>query len=314
MNPEKAVRRGAWVTCGMAGLYVAGALIAPVAGLAMSALFGALGWGTYRRQIWAATTAAIAMTAPIVLVLANSHASVGWAVGIPIQACLAAMPVWAAITLWRHREIARFGGGWLALTLILLVASIAVRPYAVAAGSMANTIERGDYLITDHISWKLGRTPHPGDVVQVRYPVDPKQVFIKRIIGVPGDRLRLVDKQLYRNGALAAEPYAIHATSYVDSYRDNFPSAPSTPLPAQAQDMLQNHALNGEVVVPPGQYFVLGDNRDDSLDSRYFGFVSRADIVGSPVLIYASYDVPPESHGVAGTILNTRWKRLLKRL
>lgn len=314
MSPEQIVRRGSWVAFGMGGLYLAGMLFTPVVGLVLGVLFFAFGWGIRRRNAWAATVASVALVSPIFLALANRGVGFGWALAIGIQAGIAFLPVWAAVTLWRHREIARFGAGWLAVLVLLVVCAFGLRPYVMSAGSMANTIERGDYVLTESLSWKLGRTPHNGDVVQLRYPIDPKQIFVKRIVGVPGDRLRIINKQLYRNGVALNEPYALHETSYIDLYRDNFPSVPNIPLPGPAMDMLQNHVSNGELVVPPGQYFVLGDNRDNSLDSRYWGFVSRTEIQASPLVIYASYNLPAESPAVTGNILNTRWNRLLKLL
>jgi signal peptidase I len=294
----------------MAGLYLAGILIAPVAGVAMALVFAALGWGILRRERWAATAAAVGFLAPILLLMWNGGS---W-LTIAVEIGIAFVPVWAAATLWRHREIARTNAGWLAFALCLTAAAMFVRPYAAPSASMANTIKAGDYILTERLSWTLGRSPHFGDVISFRYPIDPKEVYLKRVVGLPGDRIRLVNKQLYRNGAPVSEPYAIHSSSFVDAYRDNFPAAPNYPLKTPAMDMLQNHVSNGEVVVPPGKYFVLGDNRDDSADSRYWGFVSRAEILASPLVIYASYDVPAQSPGATGTIFNTRWNRLLKRL
>ena len=86
------------------------------------------------------------------------------------------------------------------------------------------------------------------------------------------------------------EPYVYHKTNYISSYRDNFPNEPYVHLETAAQDMLLNHVRNGEVVVPPNCYFAMGDNRDNSSDSRYWGFVPRANIIGKPLLIYWSYD------------------------
>jgi signal peptidase I len=314
MNPDVVVRRGSWFLFGLAGLYLAGMLVAPVAGAALAALFFAFGWGMRRHQVWAATAASVALVAPIALVFQNRGPGFGWALALGVQAGIACVPVWATVTLWRHREIARFGLGWLIFAVVLVLAAVAVHPYAMSASSMANTIDRGDYVLTESLSWKLGRTPRDGDVVQIRYPIDPRQMFVKRVVGVPGDRIRIVNKQLFRNGVAVTEPYAIHTTDYIDFFRDNFPSAPNTHLAPPALDMLQNHVSNGEVVVPPGKYFVLGDNRDDSLDSRYWGFVSRAEILASPLLIYASYNVPEAVPQATGTILNTRWNRLLKLL
>src|SRR5271157_5980805 len=114
---------------------------------------------------------------------------------------------------------------------------------------------------------------------------------------------------------------AIQSTSYVDSYRDNFPAAPNRQLPAPALDMLENHVVDGEMVVPPGFLFAMGDNRDDSADSRYWGFVPRENIVGTPVIIYWSYDAPTQdlTNGnigfdhivdvVAHFLTKTRWSR-----
>lgn len=121
---------------------------------------------------------------------------------------------------------------------------------------------------------------------------------------------------MYRNGLPVQEAYASHKSNYVDSYRDNFPSTPNVVIPARAQEMLKHDVRNGELVVPDGQYFVLGDNRDNSLDSRYWGFISRNDIVGRPVFIYASYDEGerPAAGRRLPTLLNTRWGRLFKLL
>ena len=113
---------------------------------------------------------------------------------------------------------------------------------------------------------------------------------MKRVIGVPGDRIRIVNKQVYLNGHKLDEPYKYHKTEYIDSYRDNFPSEPNVHVVDRAQDMLDNHVINGEVVVPPDSYFAMGDNRDSSLDSRYWGFVPRENIIGKPLIIYWSYD------------------------
>jgi signal peptidase I len=315
MNPDVILRRGSWAIFAMGSLYLVAAFMAPVAGVTLAALFFALGWGMRRRQIWAATAASVALMAPVFLQLRNYQAGFAWVVSLAIQVAIAWLPVWATVTLWRHREIARFGRGWLALAVVLVLAAAAIRPYRVPSAGMANTIVVGDSILAESLSWKLGRAPRAGDVVEFRYPIDHNEIFIKRVVGVPGDRIRIVNKQLYRNGVPVNEPYAIHASPYVDSYRDNFPSAPNDQsLPPSAADMLQNHIRNGEVVVPPGKYFVMGDNRDNSLDSRYWGFVSRAEITASPLMIYASYNVPAEHPEVTGSILNTRWNRLLKIL
>jgi signal peptidase I len=163
-----------------------------------------------------------------------------------------------------------------------------------------------------------------GDIIVFRYPVDIQQTFVKRAIGIPGDHIRLVNKQLILNGKPVFEPYVYHKTEYIDSYRDNFPSDPNVHVVDSALDMLQNHVQNGDVVVPPGVIFAMGDNRDSSLDSRYWGFVPRDNIIGKPLIVYWSYDAPTEalsnpSIGIDHIIdlvqhfpTKTRWRRTFR--
>jgi signal peptidase I len=128
-------------------------------------------------------------------------------------------------------------------------------------------------------------------------------------LGVPGDRISIVNKQVYVNGKKLDETYAYHKTAYIDSYRDNFPSAPQVHLSDSGQDMLEHHMVNGEVVVPPDSYFVMGDNRDASLDSRYGGFVPRADPSGTPWFVYWSHDAPTEALAGSGIGPAVEWYR-----
>ena len=125
----------------------------------------------------------------------------------------------------------------------------------------------------------------------------------KQVLNVVGDRIRLVNKQLILNGHAVSEPYVYHKTEYIDSYRDNFPGEPNAHVAEPAQDMLLNHTRNDEVVVPPNSYFAMGDNRDSSLDSRYWGFVPRGNIIGKPLIIYWSYDANTEA--LAGSSVNS---------
>jgi len=188
------------------------------------------------------------------------------------------------------------------IVLLLFGTSFLIQAYVIPTGSMEDTLLVGDHLLVDKladappggsVSSRLlpYREPHRGDIIVFRYPVDISQTFVKRCIGVPGDRIRLVDKNLILNGKAVYEPYVYHKAEYFDPYRDEFP-IPNVHVPSPASDMLRHHVVNGEVVVPPGYYFAMGDNRDLSSDSRYWGFVPRANIIGKPIVIYWSYDAP----------------------
>ena len=190
---------------------------------------------------------------------------------------------------------------WTVTIILLLFGTTSlVQAFVIPTGSMEDTLLIGDHLLVDKLAYApsgpvskyaLPYTPiKRGDIIVFRYPVDIKQTFVKRCIGLPGDRIRLIDKQLILNGKAVAEPYVYHKTNYIESYRDNFPNEPYVHLESPAQDMLLNHVKNGEVIVPPNSYFAMGDNRDSSLDSRYWGFVPRANIIGKPLIIYWSYD------------------------
>jgi signal peptidase I len=183
--------------------------------------------------------------------------------------------------------------------------------YMQPSTSMEDTLLRGDRILAEKIGARFGREPKFGDIVVHLYPINRAERFVKRIVGLPADRLRIVNKQLYRNGVAVAEPYIKHATTYMDAYRDNFPSTPKMVLPAAVSEMLQDHVEAGEVVVPKGKYFVLGDNRDFSADSRYWGFISKSDIIARPLMIYLSIE---EDSAHSPPVTKVRWERFFKPL
>jgi signal peptidase I len=222
------------------------------------------------------------------------------------------------------------------VTIILLLfgTTTLVQAFVIPTGSMEDTLLVGDHLLVDKLAYAPGGAitanllpyspVHRGDIIVFRYPIDIKQTFVKRVMGVPGDRIHLENKKVLLNGHLLNEPYVVHKLDYIDSYRDNFPTDPNTPLYPPAQAMLEHNVQNGNVVVPPGYFFAMGDNRDQSLDSRYWGFVPRENIIGKPLVIYWSYDASTEELSNPAVSINhlfdiathfltkTRWTRTLR--
>jgi signal peptidase I len=208
--------------------------------------------------------------------------------------------------------------GWIGLAAVFFLAAQVFRAFVIPTGAMEDTLLIGDQLLVRVLGVA---SPSRGDIIVFRYPVDIRQTFVKRCMGVPGDRIKLVNKQVYLNGKKLDEPYVYHKTEYIDSYRDNFPSEPNVHVYETAQDMLEHHVVNGEVVVPPDSYFAMGDNRDASLDSRYWGFVPRANLIGTPWIIHWSYG-PTEAPASSGAGIDqivdryqhffskTRWRRI----
>jgi len=203
-----------------------------------------------------------------------------------------------------------------AITILLLLfgTTTLVQAFVIPTGSMEDTLLVGDHLLVDKLAYAPSgsfskyilpyENPKDGDIIVFRYPVDITQTFVKRVMGSPGDHLKIIDQQVYRNGVKLSEPYVVHKNPYPDSFRDNFPSSePNLMLSDRAREMLANNVANGEVVVPPNSYFAMGDNRDNSLDSRYWGFVPRENIIGKPLIIYWSYDANTES--LASSSVNT---------
>jgi signal peptidase I len=205
------------------------------------------------------------------------------------------------------------------ILLLLFGTTVLVQAFVIPTGSMEDTLLIGDHLLVDKLSYAppgpvskylLPYTPvKRGDIIVFRFPVDIKQTFVKRVIGVPRDRIRIINKQVWLNGNPIQEPYKYHKTFFLDSYRDNFPSDPNTSVDERALDMLRNHldVTKSEVVVPAECYFAMGDNRDGSLDSRYWGFVPRANIIGKPLLVYWSFDSPTEDLVNSGIDFRHLW-------
>lgn len=221
---------------------------------------------------------------------------------------------------------------WVITVLLLLfLTTMLVQAFVIPTGSMEDSLLIGDHLLVDKMAYSPSgpvskyilpyEEPKRGDIIVFRYPTDIQQTFVKRCMGVPGDHIRIVNKVVYLNGHPLTEPYKVNKTDYIEDYRDNFPSEPNVTLEPGAVKMLENNVVNGEVVVPPGHYFAMGDNRDSSWDSRFWGFVPRQNIIGKPLIIYWSYDRPSDELNSNSVSLHdaldlathffgkTRWRR-----
>lgn len=229
------------------------------------------------------------------------------------------------------------------LAVLLFIQTFIAQNFVIPSGSMENTLLIGDHLVVDRTNlappahWMPlvhYRTPKRGDVVVFIKPV-PDQVngapqylyLVKRLIGIPGDRIHLQDGTVYVNGVAQARPQAQPTTAEnFNEFLDNFPAVPAATQPDATEEWAvaePKYIQDGNLVVPAGMYFMMGDNRHDSLDSRYWGFVPRANIIGRPLFNYWSFKTPEEEYNQTGIgarvtwmahivlhfFTDTRWKR-----
>ena len=227
-----------------------------------------------------------------------------------------------------------FVGEWVVTFLFLLFGTTnLLQAFVIPTGSMENSLLVGDHVLVDKLTYSPPgsvsghllpyREIQRGDVIVFTYPLDIKITYVKRAIGIPGDRIRFENKQLILNGKAVAEPYVVHLP-VTNPYVDNFPAFAPPGLRPRAQQMLDEHVANGELVVPPGFILALGDNRDNSDDSRLWGLVPRDFITGTPLVIYWSFDAPsedlinpnPSMDHITDMVLHffskTRWNRTMK--
>jgi signal peptidase I len=171
---------------------------------------------------------------------------------------------------------------------------VAVRAYKITADSMLPTLASGDRIIAD-MTYYRSNTPRRGDLIVFRFPYQDHPFYVKRVIGVPGDRIKIVDQHVYLNGQQQNEPFAYYdsAADY-DPLMHKFPPVSTDELVSSMQPEWANQVLNdvdkGEIVVPPNTYFTMGDNRNHSWDSRYWGPVAGDKIFGKALYVYWSDD------------------------
>ena len=228
----------------------------------------------------------------------------------------------------------------LAVVLVtgLFIITFAVQAFQIPSSSMEDTLLIGDHVFVNRVIFSpltrwLGpvlpyRQPRDGDVVVFLSPAEPGLYVVKRVIGVPGDRIHLRDGVVYRNGQPLNEPYVIRNGSY-NPYRDNFPAIMPTDASSVTPEwrlLMGSHIQGEDIVVPPDSFFGMGDNRDVSYDSRYWGFIPAENVIGRPLLIYWSFEEPANQylrtaiservgfilHEVIHFFDQTRWRRMFR--
>ena len=324
-RPLKLVFVAALVAFLLAALGLLSAIQHPILALfSLVPLFAAI--GILRRQVWSAYGFALfeisqLITLPLVLARGGSLPRSQVIFTVVLAVSVALLFFLAGRSLSSARATGDSPFPWLVICCLFTLPLFFFEPFIIPTGSMEDTLLIGDRILTrvwPHV------TPLQGAIVVFRFPMDRKQTSVKRVIGLPGDRIRITSQVVFRNGVALKEPYAVHKFNIPDSYGSNFPDA-NAPLPRALDpalaralaDLLQHHVKNSEVIVPPEMYFVLGDNRDDSLDSRFWGFLRRSDIIGQPVLIYDSEEPLNERPPVTATPLahhRIRWSRLFRFL
>jgi signal peptidase I len=228
------------------------------------------------------------------------------------------------------------------ILLALFGTTFILQAFKIPSQSMEPTLLVGDHLLVNKFifegtgAWYEKLLPYRavrrGDIIVFRFPFDDHPHYVKRVIGLPGDYIHIVAQEVFVNGSPLQEPYVVHDPSAGDPFADNFPPAdqdlPAFGLRPEWAAQIANYTQSGELIVPPGRYFVMGDNRDRSWDSRYWGFVDQSAIMGRPVVIYWSVQATAEDYadrtlagairGIEATLVHlpsrTRWHRMLREV
>ncbi len=223
----------------------------------------------------------------------------------------------------------------------LFIITFILQAFEIPSSSMEDTLLIGDHVFVNReqfappTRWMGPLMPyrdiHRNDIVVFLSPEEQGLFVVKRIMGVPGDRIHLRDGAVYRNGEKLDETkYVQHKLADYNPYRDNFPAVPPSDMYGVRNEKwtqeLPSHVEGGDIVVPPDSYFAMGDNRDVSYDSRYWGFIPRKNVIGRPMFVYWSFITPADqyqmrspgdrlaflAHIVIHFFDETRWSRTLR--
>jgi signal peptidase I len=227
------------------------------------------------------------------------------------------------------------------ILLVLFATTFVVQAFKIPSQSMEPTLLVGDHLLVNKFifegrgAWYEKLLPYRairrGDIVVFKFPYDDHPYYVKRVIGLPGDRIHVANQAVFVNGAAIAEPYVIHDRWTGDPFAANFPPSHEyggIEMRPEWAGQIMSRVQERDLVIPPGQYFVMGDNRDHSWDSRYWGFVDGRAIIGRPIVIYWSVQATARDYadrslagaarGMEATLAHlpsrTRWNRMLREV
>lgn len=191
------------------------------------------------------------------------------------------------------------------LLIVFLLRSFLFEPFRIPSGSLEPTLMTGDFILVNKYDYGVRlpvvhkkifgeRAPERGDIVIFRWPPNPSVDFIKRVVGVPGDHISYINKQLTINGQPVPQDFIKNTVAYDESGDEWQASEKKEDLLGIKHDIYVDPAKSSrdyrDIIVPPGMYFMMGDNRDDSADSRFWGFVPDENIIGKAVLVWMSWD------------------------
>lgn len=296
---------------------VVGAL-GPIAILPFSIVPISAGVGILRKRAWSAYGLATLFFAQLFLVpvIALRHwLTTGQSFGFAAD-CL----LWVGLGilfLMAGRSITTAGGSrgsawpWILVTVLFTAPFFFVHTFEIPSGAMESTLLPGDSIVAQVFPLL---PPKRAQIILFISPTERSLILVKRVIGIPGDHLHIEGNNVILNGTTLDEKYVKHGSVKGDFYPGDFPNQVELPGCAEGHEMMAQHVANGEIVVPAENYFVMGDNREDSLDSRCWGFVSSRDVIGKTLIIYNSVErsAEQESDPTQKWLESRRWSRLFK--
>lgn len=299
----------------IAGIVILVGLLGPVVVLPFAIVPLSAGIGILRKRVWCAYGFATVhfgqlLLLPVILLRAGaSNGRASQIIAIALWLLLGILFLFAGRSLAASGAARGWAFPWIVVTVLTIVPFFFVRTFEVASQSMENTLLPGDRILA-----RVFPRPAPerGQLALFMSPNERGLVLIKRIIAGPGDRIRIVKKVVILNGSALDEKYVTHDAE--DHYGEDFPDDSTIPECKNGHEMLLRQVVNGEIVLQKGQYFVLGDRRELSLDSRCWGPIRSEDIIGKPVMIYDSIvrTSEQESGQNPSWLGQRRWARLFR--